>query len=115
MEIQPRRDILELWRSVVKFCYRDGTWTWIGRPGRNSISDAEQLLTILYPATVIDSLHLSRVDETSDDVLEYLSALGNEMDIPRRLMGFIGDYMRTYLVEGRPDFSGGSYFQPVHG
>ena len=34
------------------------------------------------------------------------------MDIPRQLIKFIGDYMRTYLVDGTPDFSGGSYFEP---
>ena len=32
------------------------------------------------------------------------------MDIPRRLIKFIGDYMRTYLVDGTPDFSGDTYF-----
>ena len=72
MEIQPRRDILELWRAVVGYCYRGGVWTWDGQAGRNSVSDAEQLLTILYPATVIQSLAVGSVDQTSDDVLEYL-------------------------------------------
>ena len=83
---------------------------WGGRSDRNSISDAEQLLTILYPATVIESLALDRVDQTADDVLEYLSNLGDALSIPRLLAGFIGDYMRTYLVDGAPDFSGHSYF-----
>src|ERR1700689_263430 len=98
MEIQTRRQILETWRAAVDFCYRDGEWVWGGRSGRNSISDAEQLLTILYPATVIDSLSLDRVDQTADDVLEYLGDLGNAMDIPRRLVGFVRDFMLTYLI-----------------
>ena len=115
MEIQPRRDILELWRAVIDYCYRDGVWTWGGQAGRNSVSDAEQLLTILYPATVIQSLAISSVDQTSDDVLEYLHSLGNALDIPQRLVEFIGDYMRTYLIDGTPDFSGGAYFEPEHG
>ncbi|HUD38681.1 MAG TPA: SCO2524 family protein [Streptosporangiaceae bacterium] len=110
MEIQTRRQILETWRAAVDFCYRDGEWVWGGRSGRNSISDAEQLLTILYPATVIDSLSLDRVDQTADDVLEYLGDLGNAMDIPRRLVGFVRDFMLTYLIDGSPDFSGGTYF-----
>src|ERR1700678_1314958 len=84
MEIQTRRHILEIWRAAVDHCYQKGQWTWGGRSGRNSISDAEQLLTILYPATA--------------------------MDIPRQLMKFIGDYMRSYLVDGTPDFSGATYF-----
>ena len=107
--------ILEIWRATVDFCYRDGAWTWGGRIGRNSISDAEQLLTILYPATVIESLGVDSVDQTADDVLEYLRSLGNALDIPRRLIKFIDDYMRTYSVDGTPDFSGGTYFEPAKG
>ena len=111
MEIQTRRHILEIWRATVDYCYRDDEWRWGGhRSGRNSISDAEQLLTILYPATAIDSLGIDSVDETADDVLDYLRSLGDALDIPRRLIRAISDYMRTYRVEGTPDFSGDSYF-----
>jgi hypothetical protein len=115
MEIQPRRDILELWRATIDYCYRDGVWTWGGLVGRNSVSDAEQLLTILYPATVIQSLGVGSVDQTADDVLEYLRSLGNALDIPRRLVEFIDDYMRTYSIDGTPSFSGGAYFEPAKG
>jgi hypothetical protein len=111
MEIQTRRHILEIWRATVDYCYRDGEWTWGGhRSGRNSISDAEQLLTILYPATAIDSLGVDQVDQTADDVLDYLRSLGNALEIPRRLIGVLSEYMRTYLVDETPDFSGDSYF-----
>jgi hypothetical protein len=112
MEIQTRRHILEIWRATVDYCYRGGEWTWGGRSGRNSISDAEQLLTILYPATIIESLNIDSVDETADDVLDHLRALGNAMDIPRQLIKFIAEYMRTYLIKGTPDFSGDTYFNP---
>jgi len=111
MEIQTRRQILEIWRSTIDYSYRHGEWTWGGRAGRNSISDAEQLLTILYPATAIESLKFDSIDQIADDVLDYLNALGNAQDIPRRLIAFIGDYMETYLVDGTPDFSGGDYFE----
>ncbi len=111
MEIQTRRQILEIWRATVDYCYRDEQWDWGGRTGRNSISDAEQLLTILYPATVIRSLKVDSIDQTADDVLDYLRSLGNAEDIPRRLIKFIGTYMRTYLVDGTPDFSGDTYFE----
>jgi NNMT/PNMT/TEMT family len=111
MEIQTRRHILEIWRATVEHCYRDGKWHWGGRSGRNSISDAEQLLTILYPATIIESLKVDSVDQTADDVLEYMHGLGNALDIPRHLIEFIGEYMRTYLVDETPDFAGSSYFQ----
>src|SRR5215472_15221017 len=115
MEIQTRRHILEIWRATLDYCYHDGEWTWGGRSGRNSISDAEQLLTILYPATVIESLKIDSVDQTADDVLDYLRSLGNELDIPRRMIDFIGEYMRTYLVDGTPDFSGDTYFDSEEG
>ncbi len=111
MEIQTRRQILEIWRATVDYSYRRGEWAWGGRSGRNSISDAEQLLTILYPATTIETLKVDAVDQTADDVLEYLQALGNAQDIPRRLIKFIADYMETYLVDGTPDFSGDNYFE----
>jgi hypothetical protein len=110
MEIQTRRHILEIWRATVEHCYRDRKWRWGGRSGRNSISDAEQLLTILYPATTIESLKVDSVDQTANDVLAYLSSLGNEVDIPRQLMKVIGEYMNTYLVDGTPDFSGDTYY-----
>jgi hypothetical protein len=111
MEIQTRRHILEIWRATVDYSYRRGEWAWGGRSGRNSISDAEQLLTILYPATTIDTLKVDSIDETADDVLDYLRALGNAEDIPVRLIKFISDYMDTYLVDGTPDFSGDNYFE----
>lgn len=114
MEIQTRRQILEIWRATVNHCYVDGTWRWGGhRSARNSISDAEQLLTILYPATDIESLKIDRVDQTADDVLDHLSKLGNAVDIPRRLIRILNEYMHTYMVDGTPDFSGGSYFDPL--
>ncbi len=116
MEIQTRRQILEIWRATVDYSFRDGKkWTWGGRSGRNSISDAEQLLTILYPATAVESLKVDAVDQTADDVQEYLRGLGNVMDIPQRLVGFIGEYMRKYVVDGTPDFSGDTYFDPEEG
>ena len=115
MEIQTRRHILEIWRATVDYSYSRGAWTWGGRSGRNSISDAEQLLTILYPATTIESLKVDSVDEIADDVLDYLHGLGNAQDIPRRLIGFVGEYLETYLVDGTPDFSGDSYFEVEDG
>ncbi|HTU72714.1 MAG TPA: SCO2524 family protein [Trebonia sp.] len=111
MEIQTRRQILEIWRATISHCYPDGEWNWGGhRSGRNSISDAEQLLTILYPATAIDTMKIDKVDQTADDVLDYLRAMGNALDIPRRLIAVLTEYMRTYQAGGTPDFSGNTYF-----
>jgi hypothetical protein len=110
VEIQTRRQILEIWRAAIDYSYRDGKWTWGGRRGRNSIADAEQLLTILYPATAIDSLRVDNADQIADDVLDHLRAFGNALDIPRQIVRLARDYLDTYLVDGAPDFSGDYYF-----
>jgi hypothetical protein len=112
MEIQIRRHILDIWRATIEHSYVNGKWKWGGRSDRNSIMDAEQLLTILYPATAIDSLSVDSVDEMADDVLAHLRPLGNAMDIPRQLTRFVGEYMREYVVDETPDFSASSYFDP---
>ena len=72
VRIQPRQNILDVWRSVVAASFRDGFWTWGGRDAPNSISDAEQLLCLLYPAAEIESLALDRPDEMADDVRSVL-------------------------------------------
>jgi hypothetical protein len=95
MEIQTRRQILEIWRATVDYSYRDKKWIWGGRSGSNSISDAEQLLTIMYPATAVETLKVDSIDQTADDVRDYLRSLGNEIDIPRRLADFAHGYLTT--------------------
>ena len=54
MRIQPRQQIFEVWKALLATSLRDGEWRWGGIDGSNSISDAEQLLCLLYPATEID-------------------------------------------------------------
>ncbi|MGH8686014.1 MAG: hypothetical protein ACREUM_11760, partial [Nitrosospira sp.] len=75
MKIHPRQRILDIWRAVVSSSFCNGTWTWGGRDGSNSISDAEQLLCILYPATVIETMALDRPDAMTDDVFRTLRQL----------------------------------------
>jgi hypothetical protein len=48
MRIQPRQQLLEVWRALGDSTLDDdGDWIWGGRHGRNSITDAEQLLCLL--------------------------------------------------------------------
>ncbi|HSV67127.1 MAG TPA: SCO2524 family protein [Mycobacteriales bacterium] len=111
MRIRARQHILDTWRATVAYSYRDGQWQWGGRSGRNSISDAEQLLTILYPATTIPSLRIDQPDRIADDVKDALRGLGNELDIPRVLVKVLVEYLEYYRDEsGTPTFAGGSYF-----
>jgi hypothetical protein len=111
MRIQPRQQLLEVWRAAARTSIVDKTWTWGGRDERNSISDAEQLLCLLAPATEVGSFKLDLPDETAEDVLDALSVLGDSVELPRRLIRVISDYMRSYTDEaGTPTFAGGSYF-----
>ncbi|MBX6382760.1 MAG: hypothetical protein IRZ07_07255 [Microbispora sp.] len=114
MKLQPRQQLLELWEAAARASYRDGVWTWGGRDGSNSISDAEQLLCFMYPASELPGFRLDTPDETADDVLAALSVLGDSVEIPKLLLRVIGQYLRTYTADdGRPLFSGGSYFRPL--
>lgn len=111
MRMQPRQQLLETWRAIASASFSDDTWQWGGRREPNSVSDAEQLLCLMGPATKIDTFKLDLPDEIAEDVLEALSPLGDSVELPRRLVRLIGDYLRTYRDEdGTPDFSGGSYF-----
>lgn len=115
MQIQPREHTLKVWESVAKYSHRDGHWCWGGRKGRNSISDAEQLLCLLYPATEVGDFRLDKPDATTDDVLKVLRPLGGRIEIPKLLIEAIGDYLSTYTADdGTPIFSGGSYFNPLN-
>ncbi|KAA9380743.1 hypothetical protein F5972_06460 [Microbispora cellulosiformans] len=115
MKLQPRQQLLEFWEAAVRASYRDGVWTWGGRDGSNSISDAEQLLCFVYPASELPGFRLDTPDETGDDVLAALAVLGDSVEIPKLLLKVIGQYLRTYTAEdGRPIFSGGSYFRSLN-
>lgn len=111
MRVQPRQQLLEIWRAVVRSSFPDGVWVWGGRAGRNSISDAEQLLCLLEPATELTSFKLDLPDETAEDVLAALELLGDSIEVPKRLVDIIVDFLTTYTdASGTPTFGGGSYF-----
>lgn len=111
MRLQPRLQTLEVWRAVAQFSRNGGGWTWGGRDKRNSISDAEQLLCLMYPAAVVPNLALDVPDATSDDALEALRPLGDSVEIPKVLVDVLTDYMTSYISEtGVPSFSGDTYF-----
>ncbi|MFL6145297.1 MAG: SCO2524 family protein [Labedaea sp.] len=110
MRIQPRRQIVDIWRSVIRASFQEGTWVWGGRDDRNSISDAEQLLCLLYPATELTNLALDRPDDMAEDVAKALEPLGDPSTIPQRLVDVLVDYITFYTDDrGQPNFAGGSY------
>src|SRR5215471_17469951 len=116
MRVQPRQQILDVWRATARSSYEKDTWLWAGRDGSNSISDAEQLLCLMGPATELPAFRLDRPDETADDVLRALRPLGDSVEIPQVLMRVLGEYLRRYTDEnGSPVFPGGGYFRTREG
>lgn len=113
MRLQPSQQLLDIWRATAQASFRDGRWTWGGgRAGRNSISDAEQLLCLLMPATSLRSFVLDRPDETADGPLDALQILGDAVEIPRLLCDVLSEYFERYVDEdGTPVFSGNGYME----
>jgi hypothetical protein len=111
MQIQPRKYLLEIWRAAVASSLSpEGEWIWGGRDGSDSISDAEQLLCLMLPATELPRFRLDVPDGTDAEVLATLEGLGDAVEIPRRLTRICLDYLKRYtLDDGRdsPSFAGG--------
>jgi hypothetical protein len=117
MRIQPRQQLLDVWKSVARSSFEDGTWVWGGRFEQNSISDAEQLLCLMGPVAELPSVKLDRPDETAEDVKDALRRFGDNVEIPRRLIDAILQYLTTYTDQksGTPQFAGASYFSTKDG
>jgi len=116
MRIQPRQQLLEIWQATARACLRDDEWVWGGRHHGSSISDAEQLLCIMLPATEVPRFRLDRPDETDKDVLRVLRGLGDHVDIPRRLVNTLTEFMGNYSdADGVPVFPGGTYLKSKQG
>jgi hypothetical protein len=97
---------------VVRTSFKDGGWHWAAADARNSISDAEQLLCLLYPATELGNLTLEDPDSMAEDVAGALAGLGDPSSIPQRVVDVLADYIRRNTDnEGEPSFVGGSYLR----
>ncbi|MBO4205173.1 SCO2524 family protein [Micromonospora echinofusca] len=115
MRIQPRQQLLEIWAATVRASWRDDRWHWGGRDGSNSISDAEQLLCLLLPATRVPTFKIDNPNESASEMIRVLRPLGNATQIPRVLIRVLTEYFTKYTDEsGTPVFSGGSYFEVHH-
>ncbi len=111
--IEPRRRLLEVWSAVGDFALADRKWRWHGRVAPNSISDAEQLLCVLQPATALPVLRLAEPNETSPDARAALRRFGSESQIPRTIIEVLEDYVTRYTTpDGLPSFAGGTAFLP---
>lgn len=111
MRVQPRQQLLEIWEAVARASWTTDGWTPGGRFGSNSISDAEQLLCLLLPATQVEAFNLDRPDQTNDRMVLALRKLGTATDIPRVVTRVLNDYFIRYTENGAPTFSGGGYYE----
>ncbi|MGW6730290.1 SCO2524 family protein [Nocardia sp. NPDC055029] len=115
MRIRPRQQLLDLWRAHLRTSFREDRWVWGGRDGRNSISDAEQLMCLLYPSTELTSFALDPDSiATADDVAATVAVLGGDIQVGATLVTKIEEFFDTYTdADGEPLFAGGSYFRDV--
>jgi len=112
MQLKPRQQILDIWRHTARMSYHEGRWRPGGRDGSNSISDAEQLLCVMAPATEVGLFRLDRPDSAARDVLDTLRQLGDDIQVPQRIMQALTLYIDRYTGEdGTPLFAGGAYFR----
>jgi hypothetical protein len=108
MRIQPRGQLLAVWQAVVAASLgADGRWVWGGRDGSDSVSDAQQLLCLMLPATDLVQFQLDQPDRTDDEVLAALYGLGDAVEVPRRLARICLDYLVRHTRDGTPSFAGG--------
>lgn len=116
MRLEPRQQLLDVWRALTTTAYPNRKWEWGGRDEPNSVSDAEQLLCLLYPATELTSLAFDRPDAMASDVQNALKDFGDPIRIPQVMVDLIADYIARYTTEdGEPDFGGGGYLRTHRG
>ncbi|MEU6848647.1 SCO2524 family protein [Actinacidiphila alni] len=114
MIIQPRSLLLDIWRATLKCSLVDGEWTNTGRDGGGSISDAEQLVCLLYPAYKIPGLGIHRPDSTVPDVRDALEAFGDPVAVAKAVTTLIAGYLRRYTApDGTPVFPAGGSLRPA--
>ncbi|RMI33646.1 SCO2524 family protein [Nocardia stercoris] len=124
MRIQPRQQLVDLWRAILDSCYvRDPesadpdarVWIWGGTGGANSISDAEQLLCLLYPATQIATFALDQPDNITGDVRDALEPFGTPTRIGGVVVGLLEQFFERHAENGEPVFAAGSYLGGTDG
>lgn len=112
--MQPRQELLDIWWAISRVSWQKDHWQWGGQVQSNSISDAEQLLCLLMPASQVSVFGLDDPDRTGEDMLKALEPLGGATEIPRKLASILTEYFNQYTDEsGSPVFSGGSYFDTL--
>jgi hypothetical protein len=117
MRLQPRQEILSVWKSISRWCGPPQSFRWADRQGSNSISDAELLLCLLLPPQKLPDIRYDRPDLTKDDVSAALAGLGGPVEIPQSIVGLVGTYLTKYTDPATqlPAFPSGGYLTTAPG
>lgn len=115
MRIQPRKQILDVWRALLRACHGPGGWSWGSEDEPNSVSDAEQLLCLLYPANEIEEFALHDAHLIKDDVAYVLRPLANGVNrIPRAVIDICAGYFERHTdAAGQPRFGSAAYLHSL--
>ncbi|MFC7527710.1 SCO2524 family protein [Actinoplanes sp. GCM10030250] len=112
MRLQPRQELLSVWKSISRYCGSPDSFFWDDRAGRNSISDSELLLCLLLPPQKLPGIRYDRPDETKPDVRAALAAFGSPVEIPQKIVRLIAVYLNRYTDpqnDDLPVFTVGRY------
>lgn len=113
MRLDPRAELLDVWRAVARYAFRDGGFLWGDPAAGDALTDAQQLLCILGPATNLPPLRLDVPADTADDAVDALGRLGDRFEIPARLVVAMREYLTRYTDgSGAPIFPGGPSLTP---
>ena len=100
-------ELLEVWSAISRSSVHNERLLWGGREGTDSLTDAQQLLCVLLPATALMTFQLDRPDQTRNEAAaRALDALGDSLQIPFALVGIMDDYLSRHTADdGTPVFS----------
>ena len=88
-----------IWQATVRGPVATGNGAWGGRDGTNSISDAEQLLCLLLPATKIPIFRPGPAGrDRATTCSTRCAASATRIEVPRRLVEAISDYFQRYTA-----------------
>lgn len=109
MRIEPRRHLLDIWAAVARHHAIGEEPVGLGTEHPDSLTDAERLLCLLYPATEVPTFRLDQPDLTERDVLAALAPLGDRRAVPAHLITELSRFLHTHTADdGTPSFTAGS-------